>query len=127
MITKVHTKQRPTQHKSPRSKVLDTEVQGPQHKGPRSSTQRSKILNTEVQGPQHIGPQREADSNERDERDRTFIFLQVDVCLYRDLEDPAAVRAQDGRGLSEQEDAVSAGLLEEYSLALVEHEFLRWR
>ena len=31
----------------------------------------------------------------------TFVFLQVDVLLYRDLQDAAAVRAQNSTGFAE--------------------------
>jgi hypothetical protein len=44
---------------------------------------------------------------------------------HRDLQDAATVRAEDGAGLSEKEDAIGRRLLEEDPLTLIENKFLQ--
>ena len=53
-----------------------------------------------------------------------LVLLEIYVALHRHQQDATAVGADDGAGLSEQEDAVGTGLLERDTLAFVEDELL---
>jgi hypothetical protein len=54
----------------------------------------------------------------------TFILLDVDILLHRHGQNSTTVRTQYRARLSEQQYAVCARLVKEYSLPLVEHKFL---